>query len=123
MSDKARFYLFTQNNSGGSFHRDENVDEYVIIQAYSAEHANSIAEDIGIYFHGVYKGRDCECCGDRWYCVNDDYDEVTDQPEIYGSTDISRHSHKIHYLEVENERISDNDNIDNRGVKTVVVWS
>ena len=60
------YYEFSQNNSGGRFKRDENVAEAVIIAACNAEEANSRAKDIGIYFHGCSKGKDCKCCGDRW---------------------------------------------------------
>ena len=62
---ETKFYEYRQNNSGGSFHRDEKIgiDEYVYIEAESAEEANTKAEKVGLYFEG--KG-DCECCGNRW---------------------------------------------------------
>lgn len=76
------FYTFYQNNSGGYFHRDENVADYVIIEAGSVEDANDRAVDIGVYFHGVENGLDCDCCGDRWYRVW--YKEgANDEPKIY----------------------------------------
>lgn len=83
---KAKFYTFSQNNSGGSFVVDEEtgIAETVIIEAYSAADANSRAERIGIYFNGVDSGWDCECCGDRWneiYSENDCYDV----PSYYGT--------------------------------------
>jgi hypothetical protein len=37
------------------------------IEAESAEHADEKAAEIGIYFNGCDDGRDCPCCGDRWY--------------------------------------------------------
>ncbi len=60
------FYEFSQNNSGGGFHYDEEsgLGHYVIVEAHSASEANSIAEGIGLYFDGY---GDCSCCGDRWY--------------------------------------------------------
>jgi len=61
-----RYFEFSQNNSGGSFDRDENIAEYVIIAAKDADHANERAREIGIYFGGVLNGSDCDCCGDRW---------------------------------------------------------
>lgn len=61
------YYIFDQNNSGGSFDVNDNVAEYVIIEANNNEEANDKAEDIGIYFNGVNQGLDCDCCGDRWY--------------------------------------------------------
>lgn len=82
------FFTFCQNNSGGSFQIDENVTEYVIIEAKNANHANSFAEWFGIYFDGCENDRDCSCCGDRWYRVND-YDGK-DKPMIYGK-DPSEH--------------------------------
>lgn len=79
------FYTFNQNNSGGSFQVDEfmGISNYVIVEATSVDHANEIAESIGLYFEGCYSGMDCPCCGDRWYPVAS-YDE--DQvPSIYGN--------------------------------------
>jgi len=76
------FYLFAQNNSGGSFQEDDNVAGYVIIEAESANDANDKAEDVGIYFNGCADGFDCGCCGDRWYTTSD-Y-EAYERPAIYG---------------------------------------
>lgn len=61
------FYEYSQNNSGGSFILNDNVGVYVWIEAPSREVAHAIATTKGIYFDGVEKGYDCECCGDRWY--------------------------------------------------------
>lgn len=61
-----KFFTFYQNNSGGYFLEDEDVDHYVVIQAKNHHEANDKAQDIGIYFDGVKKGIDCDCCGDRW---------------------------------------------------------
>ncbi len=65
------FFHFEQNNSGGGFDADENVAPIVVIEAVDADAANDRAEQLGIYFGGVNDGRDCECCGDRWYAVDD----------------------------------------------------
>jgi hypothetical protein len=92
------FFTYRQNNSGGSFVKDENVDEFVIIQAKNADEANEKAEKLGIYFHGVGEGKDCPCCGDRWWPVSDD--DGTKVPCLYGDvvpTDLT--GIKIHYLE------------------------
>lgn len=78
------FFTFTQNNSFGTFVEDDNLDEFVIIEAESADEANHIAESIGIYFDGVEKGIDCPCCGDRWYTVSDG--DGKEKPEIYGKS-------------------------------------
>jgi len=58
------FFHYHQNNSGGSFH-EPAID--LIIEADSPGHADSLAEDEGAYFDGCAAGRDCDCCGDRWY--------------------------------------------------------
>lgn len=75
------FFHFNQNNSGGSFDIDEDVAHNVIIEARDAHEANQKAESIGIYFNGVDDGRDCECCGDRWYSA---WGEGNAEPLIYG---------------------------------------
>jgi hypothetical protein len=69
------WYLFSQNNSGGGFIVNDDVAEEVLIQAESPENANEKAEEIGIYFDGIEKDIDCECCGDRWSEATD-YDKV-----------------------------------------------
>lgn len=77
------FYTFRQNNSGGKFEVNDSVKHYVIIEADNAEEANNIAgEKTDIYFNGVDKNIDCECCGDRW----DEQDESdgTETPMIFG---------------------------------------
>lgn len=51
------FYEYTQNNS---------VCDRLFIEAATLDEADSIAEDLGVYFNGVYDGIDCGCCGDRW---------------------------------------------------------
>lgn len=63
------FYHYDQNNSGGKFDLDDRVCNHVIIEAESAAQANCQAQSIGIYFDGVEDGRDCACCGDRWYSL------------------------------------------------------
>jgi hypothetical protein len=76
------WYDYHQNNSGGSFVRNDSVGPYVWIEADSAEKANSRAQSVGIYFDGCDEGMDCPCCGDRWY---EQYrNDGTDKPELYG---------------------------------------
>jgi hypothetical protein len=77
------FYTFHQNNSGGSFVINNNVAPYVIVEADSAVEANQIAEELEIYFNGCSDGIDCECCGDRWWPV--DEDDGTVEPKVYDS--------------------------------------
>ena len=71
------WFLYRQNNSGGLFERTENIRNLVFIEAVDGESANLYAESIGIYFNGCKSGRDCSCCGDRWYPVWDDSDGIT----------------------------------------------
>lgn len=68
------WFVYSQNNSGGSFHYDETagISHRVYIEADDAAHADYRAERIGIYFDGW---QDCNCCGNRWYNTSD-YDEV-----------------------------------------------
>ncbi len=73
-----RFYHFSQSNSGGWY---SIPAKEVFIEAVNAVEANEIALQNGIYFDGVAKGIDCDCCGDRWYPV-DDYQFVTNDGEI-----------------------------------------
>lgn len=78
------FYKFSQNNSGGSFIVNEQVGQYVIIEADNYNEANRLAQEKAhIYFDGCEDGTDCNCCGDRWYSTYDDGDEV---PMIYDKT-------------------------------------
>jgi hypothetical protein len=79
---QTKFYTYSQNNSGGSFDQNENIAEYVIIEATSAADADRRAEEVGIYFNGCATGSDCSCCGDRW---NEAYGEGDTSPSIYGS--------------------------------------
>lgn len=69
------WFEYRQNNSGGSFQIDNDVSIYVLIQAEDRVSANRKAEEVGIYFNGVSDGRDCDCCGDRWY---EPWDELED---------------------------------------------
>ena len=57
------FYCFGQNNTGGFF----EGAPVLLVEAASAAEAEALAEQAGAYFDGVASGRDCECCGDRWY--------------------------------------------------------
>lgn len=74
---KLKWFGFSQNNSGGYFEENENVCEYVIIQAHNAQEAISIGEQF------MDNSGSCPCCGDRWSFYVDDSDG-TDSPSIYG---------------------------------------
>jgi hypothetical protein len=79
------FFTFNQNNSGGGFDfdKDEGITHNVIIEADDAKGANQRALDIGLYFEGCADGRDCSCCGDRWYPQYEDR-EGDEVPSIWG---------------------------------------
>lgn len=77
------FFQYTQNNSGGSFDMSQDVAHFVIVEASSANVANAIAEDKGLYFNGCNAHRDCPCCGDRWYAQWSDNDGES-TPLVYG---------------------------------------
>lgn len=108
LTGKTKFYNFSQNNSGGSFREDENLDTEVIIEAHSAEEANLLADNFGIYFDGCSQGIDCSCCGDRWYPCSE---EGTEKPEMYGKSvyelydGMFRESCIIHYLDGRKEKV------------------
>jgi hypothetical protein len=76
-----KFFLFHQNNSGGSWDFDEKagISVNVIVEAYDGKHANERAENIGLYFGGA---GDCSCCGDRWSSLYDSEDG-DDVPTVY----------------------------------------
>lgn len=97
----SRFFDYRQNNSGGSFIIDPKagIGVNVIIEANDADHANTIAEGLGLYWYGsqsdgydddddAYNTRDCPCCGDRWYPQDASYDKGDEVPSIYGE-DVS----------------------------------
>lgn len=87
------FYLYHQNNSGGSF---GGPAIYVVVEADTPQEANTIAEANGVYFNGVNNGRDCECCGDRWYSMwegdtePDGYHVVATEEEVVEITNQSK---------------------------------
>lgn len=66
-------YTYRQNNSFGRF--DEDMPIKMTIIADSKEEADTKAEALGVYFDGVEKGIDCDCCGDRWYRAYRDEEE------------------------------------------------
>ena len=73
------FYNFHQNNTGGAF---IGPGINVVIEADTPYEANTIAQDHGLYFDGCADGRDCSCCGDRWYPVRA-HDAEDTIPEPY----------------------------------------
>ena len=80
------FFDYRQNNTGGSFVSDHvaGISLTVIVEAADWREANERAEMIGLYFDGCSDGRDCSCCGDRWY-PKSDWDKGDEVPSVYGN--------------------------------------
>jgi hypothetical protein len=85
MTNETRFFAYNQNNSGGVFDLTDNVTHWVIIEAGDATEANAKLEHFGGYFNGCESGRDCSCCGDRWYAQMEE-DAGEPEPLVYGKT-------------------------------------
>ena len=81
------FYTYIQNNSGGRFVQDldRGIAHYVIVEARTPEEANFRATQIGLYFDGCERGKDCYCCGDRWTEQDGGRVEGEIVPTIYGT--------------------------------------
>ena len=62
-----KFFTINQNNSGGYFIQNNNVDQLVCVEAKNAEVATKILQNI-VEGYSDY----CECCGERWYISLDD---------------------------------------------------
>ena len=69
-----KFFEYRQNNSGGSFYRNDDVREIVIIEAQNAKEANFKFREISESYMDF-----CSCCGERWYFLYDD-DAGEDKP-------------------------------------------
>ena len=80
-------FRFTQNNTGGVFDFTDKLTHWVYIEADSPQEANSALKNLGGYFDGVSSDRDCSCCGDRWYSVDDhNKDEYPDKIQLESET-------------------------------------
>lgn len=95
---ETKFYLFTQNNSGGYFIRDNSlgVDANMFIEARNEDEAfiiyHSIEERYGEEEFNEY----CNCCGSRWDLeVSDVYNEIPDWKLSNRSSSIILLSGKI----------------------------
>jgi hypothetical protein len=98
MNNSAKWFHFSQNNSGGFFITNEAVAEDVYIQAESADHAADRA--VGIF---ADYSEFCECCGERWSTTpwDDGYDVPT-KYDIAVSDYPADHWHKqarLHHLD------------------------
>ena len=91
------FYTYYQNNSGGFY----DGPKYVIVEAGSAEQADAVAVDNGVYFDGVRRGRDSDISGDRWLRATESHGKMV--PMIYGDSPAERVARKEDLLIVRNE--------------------
>ena len=82
------FYQYRQAKSGGMWDRNDMVDEFVVVEAFSTDDANERACAVaGLYWDGSCgeNPRDCACCGDRWARFGE-WDEEPDLvPSVYGT--------------------------------------
>jgi hypothetical protein len=46
--------------------QDQQVDVWVMARS-EAEADELVQKYAGVYFDGIERGLDCDCCGDRWY--------------------------------------------------------
>lgn len=72
------FYTVSQNNSGGYFINNEDVAEYLIIEAHNNDDYEDKLEKITDKYSEY-----CPCCGERWSSWNDG---GTEEPKIHGET-------------------------------------
>ena len=73
-----KFYTIDQNNSGGYYIKNDDVDYYVSVQADSPYEAEKLLERV-VADHSNF----CECCGERWHIWLDEEDAY-DVPTNYG---------------------------------------
>lgn len=88
------FFTYKQNEQFNGFMRNKHVNEWVIVEADSAEEANRFADaEAGLYFNGCFKDLDHPDDGDRWsIAIESDADpvpmiydvELTDDMELTG---------------------------------------
>lgn len=68
---ETKWYRFSQNNSGGKFLIDPltGVGRFVFVEAPTLETAIAYFKQLSpdITKHDFVEGRDCSCCGDRWF--------------------------------------------------------
>lgn len=112
------WYMFDQNNSGGSFRVNDDVTVYVLIQAASVKEANIKAEDIGIYFDGCSNGWDCDCCGDRWHEAHGAMDSFVTFGSYRDDYPRTEHANVRDYAQA----VADDDTWADKGKPSVIVY-
>lgn len=78
---ETKFYTVRQNNSEGYYIKNDDVAEYVIVEAIDLPHALSRLNVILKNYRSY-----CPCCGERW---NDYYLKEEDgykEPRVWGET-------------------------------------
>jgi hypothetical protein len=70
---KPKFYTYVQNNSWGIFAAPAGV---LVVEAENLEAADKRAEELGVYFNGLFNGTDCCCCGSRWQRPELGFDDI-----------------------------------------------
>lgn len=89
------WYRYDQNNSGGFYVRDDDVDANVFIQADNVRMADRLAQDVTRDSADNY----CECCGERWYIYASDVDEIPSMwGDLLGERDIRGFFGSIFYM-------------------------
>jgi hypothetical protein len=81
-----KVYEWSQNNSGGVFDTDDQLCHRVVIEAETLDEAEEKAFSLGIYYDGVERGYDCDCCGDRWvrpWVGDEDFDDKESLFDFY----------------------------------------
>jgi hypothetical protein len=97
-------YSFHQNNSGGYY--DLPAKNIIVKDARDSEHATEIAIAAGMYLQGVSLGVDCDCCGDRWYGIDHEFDTLAEA--IAAANDGYRDNDNIpQYVVVDNLDVED----------------
>ena len=92
-------YNFDQNNSGGYYVKP--AQNIIVKDARDEKHAIEIALAAGMYFDGVADGTDCDCCGDRWVPMAQEYDSVKEAVIDANRTLIDEHNGVPKYVIVD----------------------
>lgn len=90
-----KFFTYVQNSVGGNYDVDNNVAQYVIIEADTEGNADKKLDSIIGY--NDY----CECCGYRWQGIEDEYDipSIYDSPVTEYVTLGNQKEYRIHYAD------------------------
>jgi hypothetical protein len=96
------FYVFSQNNSGGYFVKDENVAPEIIIEA--TEEVLAMARLDEILSQKPEYTNFCPCCGRRWYPEHSDvYLRYWVSDEQYEEFEAERDGYEAMFYPLEGE--------------------